>query len=534
MKVDVVALGSYQRKLQVSVPAAAVRGELDKAYGQLRHRVRLPGFRPGKAPRKILEARFGPQVKGDVAQSLIEQGWRQAIADHELQPVGQPSVDAPQLGGDDFEFTITVDVRPEIALEQYIGVEVEYPAVEVDPTELDVEVARRLEGEQRLVAVTRPVEAGDFVLVELTATAEGEEEPVAQEMGTMVRTAEDPYYPGLESMLVGLSEGEEKSGTVSFGAEARNEAVAGRELSVTVKVHSVQANEIPELTDELAESMGFEGGVLAMRAAIEMQIREGRESTARNQARANLLQALIDRNPFDVPDGMVEEQLQVLVDELRYQEALRGRDPRKVNFSEAQMRDLRIRSAFACKGGLILEHVVKTENLAVTDDDLEAKYQEMADERGQTVEAIRGYFLKDDAVEMLRERLLEERTLDWLLERAEIKAPAAAEAPAAEEPAVEEPVAEAPKKKTTRKKATPKAAAPAPEAEGEAAAEAPAAEAPKKKTTRKKATPKAAAAPEAEAAADAPAEEAAPAPKKKTTRKKAPAKKATTEEPPAE
>jgi trigger factor len=255
-------------------------------------------------------------------------------------------------------------------------------------------------------------------MVELTA--KDGEAVVASEPGTMIRTEGDPYYTGIESLVEGQAIGEEKSGKVQFAESARTEAVAGRELDVTIKVQSIQANEIPELTDEVAKEMGYEGGAEGLRQAVRADLVASREEGARNQARANVLQALIDANKFDVPQSMIDDQLKALIEELRLQAAYRGRDPRQVTFSAAQLADLRVRAEFAVKGGLILEFVSKKESLAITDEDLERKFQEMADERGQAVETIKGYFERDNATEELRSRLLEEKTLDFLLEKSKL------------------------------------------------------------------------------------------------------------------
>jgi trigger factor len=484
MKVEVIPVGSYQRKLEFWYPASTVKAELDRAYRDVSGRARLSGFRKGKIPRKVLEARFGPQIHSDVATQLIQQGWSQAIDEHKLEPVGRPQVqDRAEIVPDsDFRFTITVDVKPTIELAAYTGLEVAYPPVEVTDEELDGYVKARLEGQAKLTEVTdRPVQKGDMVIVELVAKA-GEEE-LSREPGTMIRTSGDPYYPGVDDLLVGMALNEEKTGKVAFPATARIEGVQGREADVTVKVVSIQANEVPELTDALASEMGFEGGSEGMRTALRLQLQTARETNARNQARANLLQALINANPFEVPTPMIDQHLQMLIDELKLQQAYRGRDPKRITFSPEQIADLRIRAEFAAKGGLILDWVSKTEKLDVAETDLEAKYQELADERGQTVEAIRGYFVKDDAVEELRARLLEEKTLDFLLERAKIVSAESPAAPAAAaEPAAEEAK---PAKKAKAKKAEAEAAP----AEGEAA---PAEEAaPKAKKSRAKAEPSA-------------------------------------------
>jgi trigger factor len=515
MKVDVIEVGSFQRKLQFVVPAETVRSELDQAYRLLGQRARLKGFRPGKAPKSVLEAQFGDRVQSDVANQLVQVAWRDAMSAHNLKPVSRPALEAsePVRSGSAFQFTITVEVRPELKLASYTGVEVAYPRVDVTDDEVSAAVRQRLEGSARLVDVTdRAVQAGDLVMAELTV--KDGKEVVAQELGTMLRTDADPYYPGVESLLLGLSIGGKAKGEVSFAETARTESVRGRTLKVAIEVKGIQANQVPELSDALAQELGFDGGADGMRAALRMQIQERREELARNQARANLLEALIAANPFAVPGAMVDESLQMLMEELKLQQAWRtGRDPKTITFSEAQVRDLRARAEFAAKASLILEFVSKTESLGVTEAELEAKYQELADTRGQSLEAVKGYFLRDGAVDELKDRMLEEKTLDWLLERATLTtpdAPAAVPAGALADVAaslVDKAVSEKKKVSEAKKKRGEEAAPEAPAAEA-----APAEEKPKKKAAAKK-KDEAEAAPAVEAAAD-------DKPKKKAAKKK--------------
>lgn len=477
MKVDVSTEG-YKKKLAFTVPADKVQTELENAFRALSRSVRLPGFRPGKAPRKVLEARFGPRVRADVANDLINASYRDALTEHDIQAIGQPQLDhadelTPRM---DFQFTISVEVRPEIELDNYVGVEVAYPKVVVTDEEVEDAVRGRLEGQSRLVEVTdRPAQEGDFVLVELIAK-DGEEE-VAHEQGTMIRSAGDPYYPGVEPLLMGLSVGEEKTGEVQYSEEARIEEIKGRTLQTTVKVLGIQSNQVPELTDEIAQELGYDGGAEGMRSAIRAQMHESRDELARNQARANLLEKLIEVNPFDVPASMIEQSLEMLVNELRMQQAYRtGRDPRTISFSDAVMTDLRARATFAAKAALVLEFVSKKENITVGDEDFEAKYRELADMRGQTVEAVKGYFVGEDAVEELRDRILEEKTLEWLLERSNLvetdapAEPASGLAKVAEEIVQEQVAKRAKRKEAPANAEEPTAEAPAEEAPAEEAA----------------------------------------------------------------
>lgn len=455
MQIEVVELGSFSRKLQVKVPADRIAKELDQAFRRVGRQAHLKGFRKGKAPRRVLELRFGPQIMSDVAQSLIQEGYSTAIRDKGIEPVSQPQLEPYEeiKSGAEFEFAITVDVRPSVELDKTTGVDVVYPKVDVSDDEVEMWVRGRLEGQARLVEVTdRAAETGDMVLVELHAK-DGDDE-VATEPGTMIRTQADPYYPGVDALVVGLSVGDEKTEEITFPEDARTDAVAGKTLSVTVKVIGIQANQVPELSDEIAEELNYEGGAEGMRTAIRLEIETQKTEMARNQARANLLQALIAANPFDVPGGMVDQQLQMLLEELGRQRRARGLDPRSLNLGQAEIADLRARAEFAVKGGLILEYVCQTENLEISDDEVDARLQEMADESGQPIEAIKGFFAKDDAIDELKDRLLEEKALDWLLERANLvdslpEAPAEEKAEAkpakkAKKAKAEEPAAEAP------------------------------------------------------------------------------------------
>ena len=204
MKVDVSSVNSYQRKLQFTIPAADVRGELDTAFKRVGRKARLRGFRQGKAPRKVLEMRFGPQVRQDVANELIQRSYTSAITDHELQPVSRPSLEAANdlEAKSDFEFTITVEVKPDIEVKNYKKLEVVFPKVDVTKEELDLRINARLEQVSKLVEVKREVQVGDLVMVELSA--KDGEDVLASEPGTMIRTESDPYYPGVEAMLLGM------------------------------------------------------------------------------------------------------------------------------------------------------------------------------------------------------------------------------------------------------------------------------------------------------------------------------------------
>jgi trigger factor len=251
-----------------------------------------------------------------------------------------------------------------------------------------------------------------------------------------------------------MKKGEEKQAELTIGDDTQLEELKGRTVQATVKVISIQSSKAPAPSDDVAAELGFEGGVTGMRAALAQQIKEPMEEQARAMARSSLLAKLVEAHELEAPRALVGKQLEMLVMERRVMHQYQGGKPGTLDLGPEAMEQLRQRATFAVKAGLLLEAIGGAEGLEVTDQDLEETYQRIADERGQRVEAIKGYLMQEEgAVDTLRSRLLEEKVLDWLFEQAKLVEPppmpdlseaaeapeAAAEAPEASEakPSVE-------------------------------------------------------------------------------------------------
>jgi len=413
-------VSSIRRRLTFTVEGDVVKAELERAFSDLKNRVRLPGFRPGKVPRNVLEARFGRQIRGEVSDRLIQRSYSEAAT--KLEVAGAPAVEdrGEVASGQPYSFVIAVDVRPAIEVKDYRGLQVSYPLRDLTDDVVDANVNRELGRRARIQEVEedRPVAEGDLVLTRVKLTADGE--TLADEPGTMIHTRGERYYPGVDTLVLGLSKGGEATATVTIGASSEMEALRGREVEASVQVLAIHAQKVPDLTDELAATLGYEGGVEGMKATIRMRLEQQNEEAARNQARVDLLQKLVQGNPLDVPKGLVDEQYQLLVEEMRVRRAYEGQDPRRIRFTEAELADLRERAAFAARASCLLSGIARQEDIKVGSEDLDAKIQEIADMRGQAIEAIRGYLEREGAMGMLEMRILEERVLDWLMEQSEL------------------------------------------------------------------------------------------------------------------
>jgi trigger factor len=412
-------LSTSRRRFTLTVGPDVVKSELDRAFLKLKNEARLPGFRPGKVPRNVLEARFGRQIRAEVGANLVDRAWRQVSRD--VPVAGQPLLESQEdLAPTGFSFTIAVDVKPEVAASGYRGIEVSYKSRTVSDEAVEAAIQRKLQSKAKLTEVVdgRAVEIGDFVLTSLKLEADGA--VVVEEPGTLVNTRGDRFYPGLESLLVGLSVGGTASGSVSIGA-SQLAHLKGKSFEASVSVIAVQSYQAPALDDSTAQDLGYEGGVDAMRGAIRMELETEAQEADRTDARVALLQKLVDAHSFDVPDGLVDEQYQALVEEMRVRRAYAGQDARSIRFSDAELADLRNRARFAARAAILLASIAKQEGLQVTDADLDKKIAEISQMRGQTVAAIRGYLEREKAMPVLRDRIQEEKTLEWLLDNAELQ-----------------------------------------------------------------------------------------------------------------
>lgn len=424
-------VNAYRRHIHFSVEAELVSNSLSEAYNDLKKNARIQGFRKGHVPTRILKKRFWRGVHADVAQRLVQQGYEKVDV-RDLEVVSQPSIEGqlPELKeGSGFEFVIGVDVRPHVEVSNYKGIEVVYPTSEASEDEINANIDRELAGKKRIVQVEdadATVTDGDYALLELVLTDENGEE-VINEPGTMFHMGNNKFYTGLEKHVADMKAGESKSEDVTITEESNFEHLRNKTFSASITLKQIQRMSAPELSDELAVEMGYES-VEDMRTKVAADISSSKEENLKNQARVQILQNLVENNEFEVPQAMVEEQLRALMNELRMQQMYMGRNPDDVQFSEAQRRDLSTRAVFAAKAACLLGSVNDLEGLKVTDEDIEAKLEELAEAQGQTVEAIKQYINMEQASDMLSERVQEEKTLNWLLEQA-VRLDAPKEAP---------------------------------------------------------------------------------------------------------
>jgi len=424
MKVNVETLSPIEKKLSVEIDPERVEQEIERAYRGLSQRVRLPGFRPGKVPRRILEARFRDQVEQDVVQHLVEHSYLEAIASHDFVPVAPPVISPEKLErGKAFRYEARVEVKPKVEAKDYKGLEYTPSSYEVTDQMVEDELNRLREQFAEFVPVEdRKVGiAGDYAVISYRGTLDGEEIAGAKGEGITVRIEEGSLLDGRAPMLAGVEVGQTVTTDVTFPEDYSVESLRGKTAQFEVKLEALKAREVPELDDEFAKDLGGKAKTLAeLRQEVRESLERSLGARARRENREKIQKALVEKNPIEVPPSMIENGIDHSIAQTLERFRSQGIDPRALNLDFRRIREeLRDEVTLRIKAALLLESVVEQEGIEVADADLEAHYSSLAEELGTSVETIRKHYeLNRREREALVERLKEEKAVELLLREA--------------------------------------------------------------------------------------------------------------------
>ena len=308
MKSSVEKLSATRTKITIEVPFEELKPEFDKAYASLAQQVNMPGFRKGKVPAKILEARLGRgMVLDQVINEMLPSRYSQAVEEHELKVLGQPEIDIAELKDNEFiKFTAEVDVRPEIKVPDFSKISVEVAPLKADEAAVDEELKNLQARFGTLKAVDRKVKKGDFVSIDLSATIDGETVDEATTEGLSHEVGNDSLIEGLDEAITGAKEGEEKTFTSKLVAGEH----ADEEAEVTVKVNSVKERELPELDDDFAQLASEFDTLDELRESLKGQVEEQMKNVQAGEIRDKVLAAALEETEVSLPEAVVNDQVE--------------------------------------------------------------------------------------------------------------------------------------------------------------------------------------------------------------------------------
>jgi trigger factor len=416
--------GPVVRQLEVEVDARRVRRAFDRAYRELAKQARVRGFRPGKAPRSVLEKLYGASLTEQIEQTLVSETLPDAIEQAGLELITEPQIEAGTLAADgDFRYTARVEVKPEIVLPDTRGLPVRRPAVQVN----DEDVERELEALRQRSAplVEEPentaVAEGHSVQVDFVGRIDGKPFEGGSGRGVDLEIGSGRFIPGFEDQLIGAVAGEDRELAVRFPDDYGSREVAGKDAVFAAHVVAIKRRHVPDLDDEFAKDRGEFETLEELRDRIRSDLTSARLAEAQNVLRRGLMDVLIERTPFEVPPGLVANELERQLGAARRR--LQGSVPEQALHAQLERwkEDWRERAEREVREGLLLEAVAAAEAISVTDEEVEQRIEEVALGQGTDAEALRSAVGRDNLQRALRAQLVDERALDFLVREAKVE-----------------------------------------------------------------------------------------------------------------
>ena len=483
MKISETRAEGLIREYSIIVTAAEIEEQVSARLAELATTVNMPGFRPGKVPMSVVKSRFGGQVRGEALKNALDEGARKAIKDNDLRLASQPSVEITAYeDGKDMEASLSCEVMPEITMPDLAALKIERPTLEAGDAEIDEALGNIAEGNRPTVEVTekRAAKSGDVVMIDFVGRIEGEAFEGGAAEGHALELGSDSFIPGFEEGLVGVKAGETRDVTVIFPEDYQAAHLAGKDSVFEVTVHELREKGDVAVDDGLATRLGFDD-LAGLRDAVAGQI-NGQHATALRQAvKKNVLDALSDGEAFDIPPSLYNSEYENVARAMnpnapaeQGEDQAEGRDDPAAD--EGMDDDARSEAGAIAERrvrlGLLLTEIGRVNNIKVSEEDTrQAVFEEARRHPGQEQQVLEYFQQNQQAMQQLAGPVFEDKTVDFILEMANVTevatdvetlyaAPKEEAAEAASRPAAKRPAAKkAAKKAGAGKAATGKEAA---------------------------------------------------------------------------
>ena len=416
MQVSVESIGKLERRMQVQVPAERVAAEIAARLQNISRTARLNGFRPGKAPLKVIRQQFGSQVHREVIGELLQSSYAEAVTQNQLAPAGSPRIEPQSMDeGQDLKYVATFEVLPEVVLQPIESLLVDRVTAEVTESDIDAMIERLRKQQMKHTAVSRPAAAGDKVTIDFEGAIDGVPFAGGKGENIAIVLGEGRMLPDLENGLVGAAAGEKRNVTVNFPADYRAVELAGKSAIFATEVKTVEEPVLPELDEEFCKSFGVtEGGLPKLREDVGANMRRELDQAIRNRNKAAVMEKLYAANPTDVPNVMIEGQIRDM-----QVEAMRRAGAKEA--SQAPPRDPFVEPARRrVTLGLLLNDVIRREKLVVDRARVNERLDEMVAAYGDPGAMKRAYMQNAEAMRQVEGLALEDQAVEWILQHAKV------------------------------------------------------------------------------------------------------------------
>ncbi|QXE91108.1 trigger factor [Geomonas subterranea] len=426
MQISVESVNSIKKKLNFEIPAEKVSAEVDKAYAEIRKHAAIKGFRKGKVPMSLIEKHYGEKMADDVVKSLVSDTYFQAVTEKGLNPVSYPVIESEMLQkGQPFKYSATIEVFPEVELKEYLGLEVQKEKLELDPAAVD---ARLKEMQERMAQLApapegRAAAMGDFVTFDFEGSIDGVPFDGGAAEDFQLEIGSGRFIPGFEDQLVGMTVGTNSTIKVTFPENYGSAELAGKPADFEITVKEIKIKELPELNDDFAKEFGEEFETLDLLKAKLAEINQAQEESRINHdLRENVFKALIEKNPVEVPEALVDRQVTMMLENTKQRLASQRMSLEMMGMTDdsykAQFRDA---ARDQVKGSVIVDAVAEKESVVVTEEEFEGQIAQISAQTGQPLEKVaQMYKTNERAKDSLMAQMREDKAVQFIIERAKV------------------------------------------------------------------------------------------------------------------
>ena len=425
MSLQVEKLEKNMAKLTIEASAEDFEKAIQKVYLKARGRINIPGFRKGKAPRKLIEKMYGTGVfYEDAANDLIPTAYAEALKDCDLEIVSRPEINVTQIeSGKPFIFTAEVAVKPEVTLGEYKGVEVEKSNVEVTDEDINKEVDKERENNSRTIDVDdRAVENGDIIKLDFDGSVDGVPFEGGKAENYTLTIGSGSFIPGFEDQLIGTKIGEEKDVTVTFPEDYHEKSLAGKEAVFKCKVNAITVKELPDADDEFASEVSEFETLAEYKEDIKKKLTEKKEKEARAKKEAQAVEKAVENATMEIPDAMIDTQVQSMMEDFARRMQSQGLSLEQyfqfTGMDAKKMHDqMKPEALKRIQNSLVLEAVAKAENIEISDEKVDEEIAKMAEAYKMEVEKLKG-IIGDSERDQMKKDLAVQAAADLIADAA--------------------------------------------------------------------------------------------------------------------
>jgi trigger factor len=427
MQVTVKDVSTVKKILSIEVPEKDVVQELDNAYKTLKKNAKIKGFRPGKAPRSVLERYYKQDVHHDVTSKLLQDSFIAALKETDLSIVGQPQLDPPKLDEKGpYKYEATVEIKPELGELDFKGLKLQKNLYEVSDEEIETQLKmlQKNLAKREPIAEERPVQENDFVSIDYEGFQDGQSFVETQKTNNFtMKVGAGSISKEFDEQIIGMQPGESRELQVKFPEDYFNAKLANHEITFKVTLNEIREEKLPEIDDAFAKQLGQYENLDAVKKAITDNLTQGYDKRAEHELNEQIFEALIAKTEFELPESMVEYELEGIVEEAEKSFAYYNKSMEEAGLSKEKLSEqYRGTAEKQVRRHLILSQIVDQEKLTLADEELEKGFEEIATNVNQPAEQIRSYYQQNsDKLEIFKHTLLEKDAIKLIIDNSTIE-----------------------------------------------------------------------------------------------------------------